>query len=188
MASQQLCSVSRDQAGRTPLERYRQLLAFCRRRWLAQHMGTHPSGLVIANRLAGLAPLQKTAKGTVMIALDKNQVEECGLLKLDLLSLRALGAMDDTLRLLAHRLRYQDIPADDPATYRLLRSGDTVGIFQLESSAQRILQARLEANCFEDLVASVALIRLARLKANWSNYIARRRGKDYIPPSAWHRF
>ena len=89
------------QAG-LPLERYRQLLAFCQAAaGLPRHMGTHPSGLVIANRpLAGLAPLQKTAKGTVMIALDKNQVEECGLLKLDLLSLRALGAMDDTLRLL----------------------------------------------------------------------------------------
>lgn len=170
------------QAG-LPLERYRQLLAFCQAAaGLPRHMGTHPSGLVIANRpLAGLAPLQKTAKGTVMIALDKNQVEECGLLKLDLLSLRALGAMDDTLRLLAHRLRYQDIPADDPATYRLLRSGDTVGIFQLESSAQRILQARLEVNCFEDLVASVALIRPGPIKGQLVEpYIARRRGREKI--------
>ena len=84
-------------------------------------------------------------------------------------------------------LSYEDIPLDDPATYRMLNSGQTIGVFQLESPAQRALQARLGASDIEDIVASVAIIRPGPIKGNMVEpYIARRQGREpvtYLHPA-----
>ena len=99
---------------------------------------------------------------------DKDDVEDLGLVKIDLLSLRTLGAVEDSLRFAGtgSGLDYDGIPLDDPDTFNRLKSADTVGIFQLESPAQRGLQGRLEAENIEDVVASVALIRPGPIKGN----------------------
>ena len=149
-----------------------------------RHLGTHLGGLIISRQpIADLVPLQMAAKGVVIAQFDKDDVEAMGFIKLDLLSLRTLGAVDDAIRLIARRpgapdVRFESIPLDDPATYRMLHRGETVGAFQLESPAQRALQRRLGASHIEDIVASVALIRPGPIKGDMVEpFLARRRGE-----------
>ncbi|MFP4200306.1 MAG: DNA polymerase III subunit alpha [Clostridia bacterium] len=155
-----------------------------------RHIATHCGGLVIADRpLRRITPLQMSAKGRLICGFDKEGVEDLGLIKLDLLSLRMLSAIDDTvsgLREDGEEFSYEDIPEDDEQTYDMLRRGETVGVFQLESPAQRSLQSRLGAQNLEDIIASVALIRPGPIKGNMVEpYIDRRHGRrevDYIHP------
>jgi len=170
-----------------------------RRQWLAlaqalagfpRHLGTHSSGLVIsATPLLDVTPLQMSAKGVVMSQFDKDDVEALGLMKLDLLFLRMLGAVNTASRAVQRRdpgFDYDRIPDGDPRTYQRLRRGDTVGAFQLESPAQRALHPRLRPREFEDIVASVALIRPGPIKGDMVRpFIARRNGQEpitYIHP------
>ncbi|MGE5380490.1 MAG: DNA polymerase III subunit alpha, partial [Methylocystaceae bacterium] len=148
-------------------------------------LGTHLGGLVISREpLIDITPLQTAAKGMVITQFDKDDVEALGLIKLDLLSLRTLGAVDDAVVLInreQEKINYDEIPMGDPDTYELLRTGHTIGVFQLESPAQRALQARLGASTIEDLVASVALIRPGPIKGNMVEpFIDRRQGKEPI--------
>lgn len=142
---------------------------------------THLGGLVIADEpVAGIAPLFPAANGGITMALDKDDVEDMGLIKLDLLSLRALSALDRTVRALAPGAEGRVVP-DDPATYARIRRGETIGVFQLESPAQRALQARLGAERLEDLVHSVALIRPGPIQGNMVDpYVRRRRGEEAV--------
>ncbi|MEW6524118.1 MAG: DNA polymerase III subunit alpha [Bacillota bacterium] len=143
-------------------------------------LGTHLGGVVITRPpLVELTPLQLAAKGVTVTQFDKEDVEDLGLIKLDLLSLRTLSAVEDTVKVL--ELDYDRIPAQDRATYQLLNSGQTIGVFQLESPAQRALQSRLGADNLEDLVASVALIRPGPIKGNMVEpFVARRQGKEPV--------
>jgi len=142
---------------------------------------THLGGLVIAaDPVATIAPLFPAANGGVTMALDKDDVEDMGLIKLDLLSLRALTALDRTVRELAPGSEASVRP-DDPATYARIRRGETIGVFQLESPAQRALQARLGAEGIEDLIHSVALIRPGPIQGNMVDpYVRRRRGEEAV--------
>ncbi|MDI6823005.1 MAG: DNA polymerase III subunit alpha [Bacillota bacterium] len=154
-----------------------------------RHLGTHLGGVVISRRpLVEVSPLQMAAKGITIVQFDKDDVEALGMVKLDLLCLRTMGAVEEACRSIAARdpgFRYGDIPPDDPATFAMINEGRTIGVFQLESPAQRALQARLGASCQEDLVASVALIRPGPIKGNMVEpYIARRQGKE--PPQYLH--
>ena len=186
-------------------------------------LGTHLGGVVISeNPVTWLSPLECSAKGVKILQFDKDDVEDLGLVKIDLLSLRTLGAVEDSLRFIEgnpatgpasnnsganpgdinsgcvnldgakpdavspgdssySRLDYDCIPLDDKATFTRLQSGDTVGVFQLESPAQRGLQARLGADNIEDIVASVALIRPGPIKGDMVEpFIRRRRGEEDI--------
>ena len=136
---------------------------------LPRHIGTHLGGLVISGEpLTCVTPLQMSAKGVPITQFDKDSIEELGLIKLDLLSLRTLCAVERAQELIkAPEFSYDRIPHDDAATYSMLQSGETIGVFQLESPAQRALQPRLKADSFEDIVASVALIRPGPIKGNW---------------------
>lgn len=125
---------------------------------LPRHIATHSSGLAIASKdLARHVPLVKTSLGQTIIAFDKDDIEEMGLVKLDLLSLRTLGALSEL------NLPVQE---NDEPTYKMLASGKSLGVFQLESPAQRGLQQRIKPHNFNDLVASVALIRPGPIKGN----------------------
>jgi len=152
---------------------------------LPRFLGTHLGGMVVSREpLCDLTPLQQAAKGMVITQFDKDDVEELGLIKLDLLSLRTMSAVEDTMASI-HRaggsLRYEEIPLNDPATYQMLNTGETIGVFQLESPAQRALQARLGASHMEDIVASIALIRPGPIKGNMVEpYIARRQGREPV--------
>jgi len=152
-----------------------------------RHLSTHLGGVVISrDPLTQITPLQMAAKGVVVTQFDKIGVEDLGLVKLDLLSLRTLGAVEDTLAGINRHagrqaLSYEGIPPDDQSTYGMLGRGETIGSFQLESPAQRALQARLGADRFEDLVASVALIRPGPIKGNMVEpFIARRKGQEEV--------
>ncbi|MEW6547057.1 MAG: DNA polymerase III subunit alpha [Bacillota bacterium] len=156
-----------------------------------RHLGTHLGGVVISRRpLVEVSPLQMAAKGITIVQFDKDDVEALGLVKLDLLCLRTMGAIEEASRQITLRdpgFRYDDIPPDDPATFEMINEGRTIGVFQLESPAQRALQARLGASHQEDLVASVALIRPGPIKGNMVEpFIARRQGKEpaqYLHPA-----
>ncbi|MDD4588339.1 MAG: DNA polymerase III subunit alpha [Heliobacteriaceae bacterium] len=148
-------------------------------------LGTHLGGIVVSRLpLNSLVPLQTAAKGIVITQYDKESIEETGLVKLDLLSLRTLAVVEDTaaaVRETGETLDYDRLPLNDPATYRRLGSGDTIGIFQLESPAQRALQSRLGATNMEDIIASVALIRPGPIQGDMVGpFIRRRQGLEPV--------
>lgn len=169
-----------------PPERYRDLLDMCTGvSSFPRHMGTHLGGIVISDYpLSGVVPLQKAAKGVVITQFDKDSLEDMGFVKIDLLSLKTLSAVDTAVSSLQSEVpsfRYEGIPLDDAATYRMLQQGETMGVFQLESPAQRSLQARLGARDMEDIVASVALIRPGPIKGNMVEpFLARRAGREEV--------
>mgnify|MGYP000892608713 FL=1 len=137
---------------------------------LPRHIATHSSGLVISSKsLSSHVPLIKAVTGRTIISLDKDDVEEVGLVKLDLLSLRTLGALAE-----------MDLPvkADDKATYEMISSGKTLGVFQIESPAQRSLQQRIKPQNFSDIVSSVALIRPGPIKGNMVEPFIKRQRKE----------
>ncbi len=152
---------------------------------LPRHLATHLGGLCITpGPVTDLMPVQRSAKGVVVAQFDKRDLEALGLLKLDLLSLRTLGAVEGALRLSqewGQPVEYERIPVDDEATFRRLRRGDTVGVFQLESAAQRALQVRLGARELEDVIASVALVRPGPIKGNMVDpFVERRQGRAEV--------
>ena len=173
-------------------ERYERLLDICRRAaGLPRHLSTHLGGMVLAREpLQDISPVQMAAKDIHVIQFDKDDVEDLGLVKLDLLCLRMLSAVEDTVRSVRRRderFDYDAIPHDDRASYEMIAASDTVGMFQLESPAQRALHARLQPDRFEDLIAAVAIIRPGPILANMVDpYIARRHGEEpitYLHPS-----
>lgn len=169
-----------------PWERYEKLLGFCASAaGFPRHLGTHLGGVVVAREsLSSLVPLQRSAKGAVVTQFDKDDIEDLGLVKLDLLSLRTLSAVEETLNLTAgagKKIDYDRLPLSDAKTFELLRRGNTIGVFQLESPAQRALQRRLTADNMEDIVASLALIRPGPIKGNMVDpFVARRRGEEAV--------
>ncbi|UNO50390.1 DNA polymerase III subunit alpha [Alicyclobacillus acidoterrestris] len=161
-------------------------------RWLFQiahhvagfprHFGMHVGGIVVSRDvLYQTTSLQPSAKGALMTPFDKRTVEDVGLVKLDLLSLRTMSAIENAVRLSRGAIDYDNIPLDDEATFAMIRRGETMGVFQLESPAQRALQSRLHATGLEDIVASVALIRPGPIQGNMVDpFIARRHGNEPI--------
>ena len=182
--------------GRTPELRalgldaaqYADLFALCAQlSGLPRHLGTHSSGIVVSDvPLAGVCPIAWAAKGVTVAALDKDDVEAegIGLLKMDQLSLRALTAIDltvDRLTVNDPQFDYAGRDREDADTLAMIRAAETVGCFQLESPAQMSLQWRLKADRFEDLVASVALIRPGPLHGKTVDpYIKRRHGWEKV--------
>ncbi|MDI9420919.1 MAG: DNA polymerase III subunit alpha [Bacillota bacterium] len=168
--------------------KYSKLLDYCAAiTGFPRQMGTHLGGLVVSGEpLTTVTPLQPSAKGVLITQFDKDTIEDLGLIKIDLLSLRTLSAVSTAVNQVGPRLDYNEIPIDDKATFARLQKGETVGVFQLESPAQRSLQSRLQADRFEDIVASVALIRPGPIKGNMVDpFIARRHGREavtYIHP------
>lgn len=169
-----------------PMERYQGLFTMCEAvAGFPRFLGTHVGGLVVSRvPLNQLTPLQQAAKGIVVTQFDKDDIEDLGLIKLDLLSLRTMAAIEDSvvhIRKQGKAFDYDTLPLDDPATYQMLNTGHTIGTFQLESPAQRALQARLQASELEDIVASVALIRPGPIKGNMVEpFINRRNGMEPI--------
>ncbi|HEY8347565.1 MAG TPA: DNA polymerase III subunit alpha [Symbiobacteriaceae bacterium] len=167
-----------------PWHKYEQLIEACARvAGFPRFIGTHLGGLVISRRpLLEVTPLQIAAKGVAVSQFDKEYIEDLGLVKLDLLSLRTFSAVADVSDMLADAgFDYDRIPPEDPAVYEMLSAGESIGVFQLESPAQRALQARLQPDRFEDLVASVAIIRPGPIKGNMVEpYLARRKGQEEV--------
>lgn len=169
-----------------PLAKYARLFAACQElAGFPRFFGTHLGGLVVCREpLTAVTPLIPSAKGPLITQFDKDSIEDLGLIKLDLLSLRTLSAVEDAVTAIRDRdpkFAYDRLPLTDRATYAQLRRGETIGVFQLESPAQRALQSRLGASGIEDVVASVALIRPGPIEGNMVEpFIRRRQGREPV--------
>jgi len=163
-------------------ERYRRLFDYCARiAGFPRFLGTHLGGLIVTgDPVVSVTPLQMAAKGIAIAQFDRDDVEDLNMVKLDLLSLKALSALEDAAQNTGG-IVYEKLPLNDRDTYRLLNRGATVGVFQLESPAQRALQRKLRAENIEDVVSSLALIRPGPIKGNMVEpFVARRRGREPV--------
>ena len=153
---------------------------------LPRHASTHAAGVVIAdNPLIDYLPLYKGKKGEVVTQFDMKFVEKIGLVKFDFLGLRNLTVIAKTLDLISRQGKrppdLEKIELTDPDTYRLLAAGDTTGVFQLESSGMKDLLVRLKPECFDDIIALVALYRPGPMESGMiDDYVARKHGKKVV--------
>ncbi|MET0270972.1 MAG: DNA polymerase III subunit alpha, partial [Sphingomonas sp.] len=131
---------------------------------LPRHSSTHAAGVVIGDRrLDKLVPLYRDPRSDMPVTqFDMKYVEGAGLVKFDFLGLKTLSVLQKAVQMLAKRGVAIDLDAlewDDPAVYELLQSGNTVGVFQLESEGMRRTLAAVKPTCFEDIIALVSLYR-----------------------------
>ncbi|HEV7733915.1 MAG TPA: error-prone DNA polymerase [Candidatus Binatia bacterium] len=160
---------------------------------LPRHLGQHTGGMVIAaGRLDDVVPLEPAAMpGRNVLQWDKDDCADLGLIKVDLLGLGMLAALEEALPLvLEHEgiaLDLAKLPPDDPAVYAMLQRADTVGVFQVESRAQMATLPRMRPTCFYDLVVEVAIIRPGPIVGQMVNPYLRRRTREepvtYAHPS-----
>ena len=165
---------------------------------LVRNAGMHAGGVVIAPTvLTDFAPLYCDEEGHhVVTQFDKDDVEAAGLVKFDFLGLRTLTIIDWAVKIINAEkdkngespLNMLALPLNDPATYQLMKQGDTTAVFQLESRGMKDLNRRLRPDCFEDIVALVALFRPGPLEAGMvDDFIARKNSNanapiDYLHP------
>ena len=158
---------------------------------MPRHLGQHSGGMVICqNRLDTVVPLEHASMpGRVVVQWDKEDCADMGIIKVDLLGLGMMAALEDCLKLVSKHWREEidlgQLPADDPAVYKTLQKGDTIGMFQVESRAQQATLPRMKPTRFYDLVVEVALIRPGPIVGEMVHpYLARRAGKE--PVDALH--
>ncbi|OGW29134.1 MAG: DNA polymerase III subunit alpha [Nitrospirae bacterium GWC2_57_13] len=158
-----------------------------------RHASKHAAGVVISKEpLTEYVPLFKTPKDEIITQFDMNGVEKIGLVKFDFLGLRTLTVIRKAEDLINERLRkaplarpqsftVERLPLDDAHTYELLGRGETAGIFQLESSGMRDIILKMKPQCFEDLIALVALYRPGPLGSGMvDDFIKRKKGATKI--------
>ena len=153
---------------------------------LARHASTHAAGIVITpTNLIEHVPLFRTNKGEVTTQYEMKILEEIGILKIDILGLKTLSQIDRTIKLVEKhkgiKIDIENVPLDDEKTFELLRSGRTVGIFQLESSGMQDLLRKMQPSKFEDIVAVNALYRPGPLGSDMvSDFIECKHGRKKV--------
>lgn len=156
-----------------------------------RHLGQHSGGMVLSCKpLETLTPVQRSANGVAIVQFDKDDIEAMGLVKFDVLGLRMLACISEAVELIelyqGSSVNIDDVPLDDESTFSLIRSGKTLGVFQIESQGQMHLLAKHQPECFDGLVSEVALFRPGPLQGGMVHpYIARRTGKapiEYVHP------
>ncbi|EKE6106745.1 DNA polymerase III subunit alpha [Vibrio cholerae] len=163
-----------------------------------RNAGKHAGGVVISpTTITDFAPIYCDAEGNFPVTqFDKNDVETAGLVKFDFLGLRTLTIIDWALGLVNPRLkkagkppvRIEAIPLDDARSFRNLQDAKTTAVFQLESRGMKELIKRLQPDCFEDIIALVALFRPGPLQSGMvDNFIDRKHGREAIsyPDEKW---
>ncbi|MES2149627.1 MAG: error-prone DNA polymerase [Pseudomonadota bacterium] len=152
-----------------------------------RHLSQHPGGFVIARgKLSRLVPIENAAMAErSVIQWDKDDLEELGLLKVDVLALGMLSALRRALELVGQQrgtvFAMQDIPAEDPATYNMICAADTIGVFQIESRAQMSMLPRMQPRQFYDLVIEVAIVRPGPIQGGMVHpYLRRRQGLEPV--------
>ena len=153
---------------------------------LTRHSSTHAAGVVLSNLpLVEYLPLYVDKEGGIVTQFDMSCVEKIGLIKFDFLGLKTLTLLHDCVKLIEKSkgvsLDLNNLPLDDKQTYKLFCSGATTGIFQLESTGIREMTVKIRPNCFEDLVAILALFRPGPLDSGMAEqYIQRKHGREQI--------
>jgi DNA polymerase-3 subunit alpha len=154
---------------------------------LTRHASTHAAGVVITPRpLTEYLPLYTDQKSQGQVTqYDMGCVEKIGLIKFDFLGLKNLTVIDNAIRLIRAgkdpAFDIGELPDDDPASYQLLQSGNTTGVFQLESSGMKELLIKLKPSCFEDIIAVCALYRPGPLGSGMvDDFIQRKHGRRAI--------
>ena len=169
-------------------------LEFCARiDGFPRHLSIHSGGmLVTAAPLIDIAPLERaTMQDRVVVQFDKRDVEELKLIKLDLLGLGMLAAIDETIQLIEHDcgtcVVLDSIPEEIPEVFEMLQAADTVGVFQVESRAQMQTLPKSRPMSLDDLVVEVAIIRPGPIQGNAVHpYLRRKQGLEpvtYLHPS-----
>ena len=151
---------------------------------LSRHASVHAGGVVISDSrpLVEHVPVYVDKKGMLISQYDMKCIEQCGLIKFDMLGLKTLTVIHKTLEILKGRgveLDISAIPLDDPATFTLIGEGDTSSVFQLESSGMKQMLRRLKPEKFEDIIAAVALYRPGPMDLIPS-YADRKHGREKI--------
>lgn len=151
-----------------------------------RHLSLHSGGMLLSRTpLHEFTPVQVSANGVKVGQFDKEDVEALGLIKLDVLALRMLAAVSEAVELVRRHegieLDVDALPLDDPATFELIRSGSTLGLFQIESQGQIHLLAQHQPEDFDDLISEIALFRPGPLQSGMVNpFIRRRRGLEPV--------
>jgi len=152
-----------------------------------RHLSIHPGGFLLGHEaVSELVPVENASmEARTVIQWDKEDVEDMGLFKVDLLGLGALSHLDRCFELLRrHRgveLGMADLGDDDDATYELMRRADTVGVFQIESRAQMAMLPRLKPKNFYDLVIEISIVRPGPISGGMVHpYLRRRRGEEPV--------
>ncbi|MEM1349526.1 MAG: DNA polymerase III subunit alpha, partial [Myxococcota bacterium] len=163
---------------------------------LNRQAGIHAAGVVISETpLWDYVPICRGANGELVTQYAKNEVEEAGLVKFDFLGLKTLTVIETALKLINEQRATRDeepfdlatIPMDDQGVFRMISAGDTTGVFQLESSGFQELLKKLKPDCFEDIVAAVALYRPGPLGTGMvDDFIERKHGRKKVEyPHPW---
>ncbi|MGE5319881.1 MAG: DNA polymerase III subunit alpha, partial [Hyphomicrobiaceae bacterium] len=149
---------------------------------ITRNVGMHAGGVLIApGRLTDFCPLyQAEGSDAAVSQFDKDDVEAIGLVKFDFLGLRTLTILAEAVRFVQRQpgmetFRLEDLPLDDPAVYKLFAAGNTTAVFQSESRSAKDLEKKLKGDCFEDIIALMALNRPGPLGSGMvDDFIARK--------------
>ena len=153
---------------------------------IKNNTGTHAAGVIIAHKpLNEIVPVQPSKDGIIVTEYPMADLEKLGLLKMDFLGLRTLTMIHKTMKLLKKtkgiEFDINRIPLDDKPTYDMLITGETDGVFQLESSGMKKLVKDLRPDVFEDLGALVALFRPGPLESGMvQDFVERKHGRQEI--------
>jgi error-prone DNA polymerase len=152
-----------------------------------RHLSQHVGGFVISERpIHELVPIENAAMpDRTVIQWDKDDLEELGLMKVDVLGLGMLSAIRRSFELIerfdGRKLTMAKVPSEDPAVYRMIQKADTIGVFQIESRAQMAMLPRLKPKEFYDLVIEVALVRPGPIQGDMVHpYLRRRNGEEEV--------
>ncbi|HWF48060.1 MAG TPA: PHP domain-containing protein [Bryobacteraceae bacterium] len=152
-----------------------------------RHLSQHVGGFVIARgRLDELVPIENARmQDRTVIQWDKDDIDELGMMKVDVLGLGMLTAIRRAFDLMdrhyGKEFTLANIPHENPAVYEMLQNADSIGVFQVESRAQQSMLPRLKPKTFYDLVIEVAIVRPGPIQGDMVHpYIRRREGKDRV--------
>lgn len=180
-------------------EEVKALIDMCRiLEGVTRNAGKHAGGVVISpTTITDFSPIYCDAEGQFPVTqFDKNDVETAGLIKFDFLGLRTLTIIDWALGLINPKLekegkdpiRIESIPLNDQKSFDLLQRSETTAVFQVESRGMKDLIKRLQPDCFEDIIALVALFRPGPLQSGMvDNFIDRKHGREEVsyPDEKW---
>ncbi len=151
-----------------------------------RHLGLHNGGMVLTREpLRFFSPIQTSAGGFREVQFDKDDVEALGLIKFDVLGLRTLAVLSEAVNIqydgTGQQLDIDHLRFDDEPTFELIRRGETMAVFQIESPGQMNLLSRTQPRTLNDLIAQVALFRPGPLQGGMVNpYVARREGVEEV--------